>query len=292
MMKRGLSLLALVLASAISSAQVFYGKYDEIPDLQSGRVPSNARNAGVRVDQKLNDFVPLDMPFKNEKGETVTMKSLLSGRPIILLPIFYECTGICTIELNKLMESLNAMKRAEDQVGKMADVVVFSIDPNETPELAAAKEQTYLELYKRKGTEEHWTFLTGSKENVAKFTDAIGFRYKIDPANGNITHPAALLILTPEGQISKYFLGNEYPQKVVLLALADAAKRVIGERDSAPFFMSCISVDPGTGQITINVMNSIKTAGVITLVSLISLLVIWERRGRRARAEMGGSSPA
>lgn len=299
-MKRLFPTLICLLAAGSAFAQ-FYGNYDELPKLDSGRVPSSATNAGVRVDQKLKDFIPLDLKFKNEKGETVTTGSLMQDRPVILLPIFYECTGICSIELNKLMESLNSMKKPEHHVGRLADVVIFSIDPTEGPDLAKLKKDTYLELYKEKdgksarekSLDGSWTFLTGDKETVQKLTDAIGFKYRIDGRNGDITHPACLVVLTPEGQISRYFLGQEYPQKLMLLALEDAGKQVIGEKSIVAEFLSCVSVDPHSGQVTVNVMNLIRLLGIATLISVIAAAVIWERRGRKARtSNLGGGAGA
>jgi protein SCO1 len=299
-MKRLFSTLVCLAAFGSAFAQ-FYGKYDELPKLDSGRVPSNALNAGVRVDQKLKDFIPLDLKFKNERGETVTTGSLLQDRPVILLPIFYECTGICSIELNKLMESLNSMKRPEHHVGRLADVVIFSIDPTEGPDLAKLKKDTYLELYKAKDgksvrdktLDDSWTFLTGDKETVKKLAEAIGFKYRIDERNGDITHPACLVVLTPEGQISRYFLGQEYPQKMMLLALEDAAKDVIGERSVVAEFLSCISVDPHSGQVTVNVMNLIRLLGIATLIGVITAAIVWELRGRKARTtNLGGGAGA
>ncbi|MCG9896261.1 MAG: SCO family protein [Fimbriimonadaceae bacterium] len=283
-MTRLLAALALAAGLVVSASAQFYGKYEEIPKLGSAQVPSNATSAGVRVDQKLNDVLPLDLTFKNEAGDTVALRNLFQGRPVLLLPIFYECTGICTIELNKLMEALNAMKLDEYKVGRLADVIIFSIDPSEGPNLAAAKKETYLSLYKKEGTEQNWSFLTGSKENVAKLTDAIGFRYRID-GDGQITHPGALIIVSPTGKISRYFLGTEYPTRLLINSLRDAAQDRVGERDEAPFFMACVTMDPLTGRLTLNIVNTLKTLGVLTLIGLVGALLVFDRqakaRGRR-----------
>lgn len=294
-MKRLLSLMACLLAVGTAYGQ-FYGKYEDVPKLESGRVPSGAANAGVRVDQKLKDFVPLELKFKNDEGDAVTLGSLIQDRPVILLPIFYDCQGICTIELNKLMESLNALKKPEHHIGRLADVIIFSIDPSEGPDLAKEKKDIYMDLYKdvkgvsqrEKSLDRHWSFLTGDKETVAKLTDAIGFRYRIDPKNGDITHPACMVLLTPEGQISKYFLSTEYPQKILLLALEDANKKVIAEKSIVEAYLSCVSVDPHTGQVTVNVMNLIRVLGIATLIGVIAAAIIWERRGRRTRNDNPG----
>jgi protein SCO1 len=293
---RGVLLAMGLVAASLASAQ-FYGKYQEVPKLNSGRVASSGGAAGVRVMQKLNERVPLDVPFMNERGEKTTLGQTLRGKPAVFLPVFFNCTGICTVELNKLMESLNGMKRSTDWVGTRFDVIVFSIDPREDWKLAKQKEGAYLELYRPKGYEklppkavEGFTFLTGSIENIRKVTDAIGFEYRIDRKTGDIVHPAALLVLTPQGMISRYFLSDTYPTRLLLDSIKDAGQEVIGDRDDAPFFLSCISLDPHTGEVTVNVMNTVKTGGVVTVIALIGALIFWERRGRQFRREKGEPS--
>lgn len=284
--------LALILAAALLTA-VSFGQYYPKPDAPvpgSGRVAADGRMAGVRVDQKLKDFVPLDLPFTNEKGESVPLSSVFGKRPVLLLPIFYSCSGICTQELNGLINALNAFKRPQDQPGETFDVLIVSIDPKENAKMAAEKKTLVMEEYNRKGTEEGWHFWVGSQENVAKLMDSVGFVYRIDSKNGNIVHPAALIALTPKGQISKYFLDSEYEQKPLLIALRDAAENKVGEKDQKPFFMACINIDPITGAVSVNVLNLLKTLGILTVLALITSIIVMNRKYKQSMDLHGGGA--
>ncbi|MES1227963.1 MAG: SCO family protein, partial [Armatimonadota bacterium] len=217
-MRRALALGLLALA-ALGSAQ-FYG-YKEEPMVGSARVATEA-NAGTRVDQKLNDYVSLDTPFTDDKGRNIVLRDVIHDKPVILLPIFYQCPGVCTNELDQLTQSLQGFKK--DNVGSTFDVVVLSIDRTEGAKIAALKKETYVDFYEnqgykvagRKNTKDGWHFLTGTEESIQKLTGEIGFRFYRDSRNGNIVHPAALVVLTPHGKISRYFLSTEYPQRVLL----------------------------------------------------------------------------
>lgn len=208
-----------------------------------GRVASNATNAAVRVDQRLEEKIPLGLEFNKEDGSRVKIGSLLNGRPTILLLIFYECTGICTQELNSLVETLNGFRRDEDEIGQLADVIAVSINPTEDTDMARLKKESYVSLYDREGTEDSWHFLTGELDNINALADSIGYKFTYDAANNQIVHPAALVVLTPEGKISKYFLRTQYDQKPLLEALKAAGNNEIGERSEVESFLSCIKLD-------------------------------------------------
>lgn len=270
--------------AGVASAQLYGPPKGAIPG--ESRVPANMNNAGVRVDQKLNDFIPMDIKFTTEKGEEVQIGSLFSERPVLMLMVFYECTGVCSQELNGLVDVVNRFRKEEDKAGELFDVVVVSIDPSETPKMAAGKKESYLSLYEKSGTEGAWHFLTGKQENIAKLADAVGFKYKIEETAGStpekpkyqITHPAGLMVLTPEGQISKYFLSSEYDQYPLLESLRAARLNKIGDRDDRPFFMACVNVDPMTGKMSMNVLNSVKTAGVVTMLILAFAIFTMSRK--------------
>lgn len=283
-MKKLAFALCLMVAS-LASAQ-FYG-YKETPMIGQGRVATDATNAGTRVDQKLNDFVTLDTPFTDDNGKQIKLGDVVKDKPVVLLPIFYQCPGVCTNELDQLLRSLQGFKK--DNVGDTFDVVVVSIDHTETPELAAKKKELYVDFYEntgekvkgRTGTKNGWHFLTGSEKSVAELTDQIGFRFYRDSKTGNIVHPAALVVLTPHGKISRYFLTTEYPQRVLLDSLRAAALENVGVRDDRPFYLACVHVDPLTGQRSLNILNIVKTAGMVTLLVLVASIASMTLRHRR-----------
>lgn len=288
-----MKLFAAVVATLVLSAQgfsQFYG-YKEAPTPGQGRVATDARNANVRVDQKLGDAIDLNLPFKNDKGEDIKLGDLFHKRPVVLLPIFYQCPGVCTNELDQLMRSVQGFRK--DDVGETFDIVVVSIDHAETPALAAKKKELYVDFYenatkpefRRKGTRDGWHFLTGSEESVRSLTDQIGFRFTRDPVNKNIVHPAALVVLSPAGKISRYFLTTEYPQRILLDSILLAQKEAVGVKDDRPFYLACIHVDPLTGQKSLNVMNTLKTFGLLTVIILAISIVTMSIRNRTQPGE-------
>jgi protein SCO1/2 len=279
---------SILAAAALAGAQFYSPPTGSIPG--ESRVPAKG-NSSVRIDQKLDAQVPKDIKFTDENGKQVVFGDMLQGRPVLMLLIFFECPSVCTTELNNLVEVVNRFKKDEDSAGRLFDVVTVSIDPSEkptaeaiakgSPSVAKLKKQAYLDLYKKKGTERAWHFLTGDQAEIAKLADSIGYKYKIETKEGggyNITHPAGLMVLTPDGKMSKYFLSSEYDQFPLLDALREARARKIGTRDDNPFFLACINVDPLTGQMSMNVMNTVKTSGVLTVLILAFSIFTMNRK--------------
>ncbi|MDI9636873.1 hypothetical protein QM565_14045 [Geitlerinema splendidum] len=179
----------------------------------------------------------------------------------------------------------------KDDVSKLYDVVVVSIDPTETPDQAAMMRKDFIDSYNRPGTEDGFKFLVGDAENIDRLADEVGFRFYRDPKNGRITHPAGLMVLSPERRVCRYFLDQEFSAKMVQLALKDARDEVVGDRDDRPFFLACIDIDPLTGQRSINVMNTVRTGGLATVIVLI-ISVILMNRGAKANHVNDNSNEA
>ena len=288
-MKRWL-LPAMVATAAMASAQ-FYG-YKDTPVPGQARVATDATSAGVRVDQKLDNYVDLKTPFVDAEGNNVTLDNYFHKRPVVLLMVFYECAGVCTDELNNLVASVKGFKK--DNVGDTFDVVVVSIDPREGPKVAAAKKQTYVDIYEgdskvpgRVGTGKGWHFLTGTDDNIHKLADQVGFVYNRDTKTGNITHPASLMVLTPTGRLSRYFVTTEYPQQVLLSSIRAAKEEKIGVKDDRPFFLACVNIDPMTGQRSLNVLNTVRTFGVLTVLAMVTAMVVWSRKTKKTEEAEG-----
>lgn len=288
---RALASLLLIVGLVTWGSAQFYG-YPENQVPGQARVATGAAGIDVRVDQRLNEFLPLDATFKDDDGKTVQLKDLIQSKPVVILPVFYKCAGVCETELYNLADSLKGFKR--DFVGREFDVVIVGIDPKETPIDAAAKKDTVIAAYmgpstdrtKRLEAEKGWHFLTGDMENIHKTCDALGFKFSYDKTNGSIVHPAGLMVVTPAGKISRYFIATEYPQRVLLDSIRDAGNNRIGVRDDRPFFLACIQIDPLTGQRTMNILNTLKTTGVLTILALGVSIVVWNRK---YKAEQGGN---
>jgi protein SCO1/2 len=235
----------------------------------------------VRIDQKLNDSVPMDAQFRDEKGRPVALGQFFNGKPVILSLVYYNCPMLCTQVLNGLQRSIKDMSLT---LGKDFEIVTLSIDPTEKPVLAEAKQSLYTGFYGRPGSSSAWHFLIGDDVQIHRVADAVGFQYAYDPDSHQYAHASAIMVLTPEGKISKYFYGVTYPQRDLRLGLVDASEGKIGSPvDQVLLF--CYHYDPHTGKYGLLISRLIQLSGGLTvLVGGICLLILF-RRERYALSE-------
>ena len=176
-------------------------------------------------------------------------------------------------------------------LGKHYEVVTVSFNPHETWQLAAAKKANYVEKYKGKGSVEGWHFLTGQEDNIKKLADAAGFHYKYDPITKQFAHASAILVITPEGRIARYFYGIEYKPRDFRLGLVEASQHKIGSPVDA-IMLFCFHYDPMTGKYGLVIMNVIRTLGSATVIGLAALLFVLIRRDRQHRHDAVLGRPA
>jgi len=229
---------------------------------------------GVDVEQRLNTQLPLDLRFQNESGEEVQLGDLLEGKPAILNLVYYECPMLCTQVLNGLITSLRPITFTP---GNEFNIITVSFNPKETPALAAKKKESYLKDYAREGAGRGWFFLTGTQESITKLTQTVGFRYKYDPTTNQYAHSTAIIVLTPEGKIARYFYGIEYPSKDLRLSLVEASQNKIGTvADKVLLF--CFHYDPSQGRYSATVINIIRAGGILTILLIGGFILIMRRR--------------
>ncbi len=232
---------------------------------------------GVGYDQKLDAQVPADLTFVNEAGQTVQFADFLGDKPIVLVMAYYECPMLCTLVLNGL---LNGLDELDFDIGSEFEVVTVSIDPHETPEMAVAKKDTYIQFYGRPGAAEGWHFLTTDETNINRLTETIGFRYQYDEKSDEYAHPTGMIVLTPEGRISRYFFGIEFNSTDLRLGLVEASTHKIGSAIDQLLLM-CYQYDPETGQYTPIIMNIIQIVGLTTVGLILIPIVTTIYRSRR-----------
>jgi protein SCO1/2 len=233
----------------------------------------------VGFDQRLNEQVPLDLIFRDETGRAVKLGDYFTSKPVILVLAYYRCPMLCTEVLNGLVRTLLDVPFA---MGKDYEVVTVSFDPRETPEMAAAKKRTYLERYGRPEAGQGWHFLTGEEDSIEKLTKAVGFRYTYDPINDQFAHASGILLLTPQGKISRYFFDINYSPRDVRLGLVEASANKIGSPvDQVLLF--CFHYDPAQGKYGAAIMNFVRLGGVATLLGVGTLLGVLWRQERRER---------
>lgn len=270
MTHRGLLLLSL---AALALARPAWG---DGPPADSR--PAELRDVGF--DQQLGAQVPLDLTFRNEAGEPVTLGSLLRGKPVILSLAYYQCPMLCTLVLNGLT---SAMRALPFDAGSQYDVITVSIDPRETAAMATAKKATYLESYKRPGAADGWHFLTGDADSIARLAAAVGFRYKFLPERNEFAHAAGIMVLTPTGTVARYFYGVEFSPRDLRLGLIEAAENRIGTPVDQ-LLLFCYRYDPSTGRYTTAVLTFIRLGGVATVLALAAFLLRSLRRERASAA--------
>lgn len=234
---------------------------------------------GVGIDQKLNSQVPLNINFRDDLGRTVPLSTFFqSGKPVLLAPVYYRCPMLCSQVLSEMSSALKAVSL---DPGKDFEVVAFSFDPKDTVALAAAKRKTYFDRYGRPGTANGWHFLTGDPDNIKLLMDAVGFHYKYDPSTDQYAHASGIMILTPQGRLSKYFYGVDYSPRDIRLGLVEASNDKIGTPvDEALLF--CYHYDPSTGKYGAVVINIMRAAGGGFVLLCGAFLLIAFRHDRRS----------
>ena len=239
----------------------------------------------VGIDQNLDGQIPLDLSFFDEEGNEVTLGDYLGERPALLTLVYYECPVLCTQVLNGLTRSLRVLSF---DVGKEFDIITVSIDPGETPARAAAKKSEYVKQYGRVSAQHGWHFLTGGQEQIDRLTKAVGFRYEYDPETDQYVHASGIMLLTPEGKLARYFYGIEYAPKDVRLGLVEASQGKIGSAVDQ-LLLLCYQYDPATGKYGLVIMNSIRIAGLLTVVIIATFVTVMLRRDRRGKPGQAGA---
>lgn len=235
----------------------------------------------IGFDQRLDAQVPLDLPFRDENGRTVRLGDYVRDKPVLLTLGYWECPNLCPLSRTGLLTSLNELQFT---VGQEFEVVMVSIAPTETPDLAAQVKAQEVAGYNRSGSANGWHFLTGEHTEIDRLAEAIGFRYAFDKRQNEYAHVSGLVVLTPTGKVARYLYGIEYNPRDLRLSLIEATTNRIGAwADQVLLF--CYTYDPVTGQYSLLFMRLMQTAALLT-VALISVM-IWlllrnERRGLHA----------
>lgn len=238
----------------------------------------------VGFDQKLNAQAPLDLAFRDETGRSVQLGDYFGAKPVILTLGYYECPMLCGLVFRETADSLRAID--EMTIGDEFEVVSVSIDPGETPEIAAGKKTLHVQQYGRDGAAAGWHFLTGTQPAIDALTQAVGFRYVYDLEIDQYAHPAGIIILTPQGRVSRYIFGIDFPPKDVRLGLVEASDGQVGTAVDH-LLLLCYQYDPATGQYTPLITNMMRLVGVATVLILggALLFLLWQERHKPALPE-------
>jgi protein SCO1 len=241
--------------------------------------PANTRPPrleNVGIEQHLNAQLPPDLIFHDDAGKTVKLGDYFGGKPLILNLVYYNCTMLCGEALAGLA---SAMRLVKFDVGNEFDVVTVSFDPRETPEMAAVKKIDYVKRYGRANAAAGWHFLTGQPDSINALTKTVGFQYQYDAKSNQYAHATAIMVLTPQGRISRYFYGVDFPPKDLRMGLVEASQGKIGNAVDA-VLLYCYHYNPETGKYGAMVANILRLAAAATILLLSGLIFILWRLDR------------
>jgi protein SCO1 len=267
-------LLAVPRATAQTNGSPVAGN-TPAPGIPSSAVPPALRDIGF--DQNLDRQVPLDTPFKDEAGRAVRLGDYFGKRPVVMVFAYYDCPMLCTIVINGLASALNVLSL---EPGRDFEIVTVSFNPRDTPASATTKKAGYIARYKQPRAAEAWHFLTGDERSIDRLTKAAGFRYAWDATTGQFAHPTGVIVLTPDGRLSRYLFGIEYAPRDLRYAIVDASNGRVGSVvDSLVLY--CYHYDPATGRYGVAIMRLLRTAAAGTVLVLGAFIVAMIRREKR-----------
>jgi len=275
---RGRTGLWAMAAAAVLCVGAWGQTLDPLSPPASAR-PPQLKHVGIQ--QRLGKQIPADLEFRDETGKQVRLGQYLGNGPVILNFVYFHCPMLCGQVLQGLTGALRAIGYS---VGRDFTVLTVSFDPQETPEMAAAKKKTVLATYGRPEAEKGWHFLTGSAASIAGLTQAAGFQYQYDAQNNQFAHPTAILVLTPEGKISQYYYGIEYAPRDLRLGLVEASNGQIGTLvDEALLY--CYRYDPQTGKYSAIISRVLRISGAVWLALVSVFLVMMFRTEPKYRVQ-------
>lgn len=231
----------------------------------------------VGIDQKLNAKLPLDAEFSDEQGAPVKLGQFFGPRPVVLALVYYTCPMLCTQVLSGLAGSLQGVTFT---VGKEYEVVIVSFNPGETPAMAVERKNNFVSRYIRAADASHIHFLTGRETSIKALTSAVGFRYVFDQASGQYAHPASIMVVTPDGRMSRYLYGVEFAPRDLKLALVEASAGKVGTMVDQALLL-CYHYDPETGRYGLVIMNFVRAGGALTVLAMGLWIGLSLRRERR-----------
>jgi protein SCO1/2 len=275
-------------AAALGCALAAGAQVSSYGDKQTGentgdQLPTVLQKVGV--EQHLNQQLPMDAQFVDDHGNTVRLGDYFGKRPAIVSLVYYNCPMLCSEEMDGLASALEMVKLTP---GKDFEILIISIDPTETPQLAARKKAYYVKRYGRPETANGWHFLTGQQPSIDAVAKAVGFGYvRVPGPDGKLdqfAHASSIELATTDGKLAQYYLGVEYSPKDVMLGLIEASGNKIGS-PVANIITYCYHYDPQTNTHSLIVARIVQVGGMFTVVSLGSFMFVMFRRDLRLGRE-------
>ncbi len=233
----------------------------------------------VEIQEQLGATVPLDASFRDQDGKPLSLGEVFRGdRPVVMALVYYDCPMLCGLVMSGMAR---AMRESGLELGKDFRAISVSFDPREKPALALVRQATYLQSMGRPERTADWRFLTGEEPQIGKVTGAVGFKYAYDPATRQFAHPAAIVVLTPDGKVSRYLYGVEYPGRDLRLALVEAGEGRVGTSVDR-ILLTCYRYDPSTRRYVPWALGFVRIgAALVALLLAGGLVLLWRRDAKR-----------
>ncbi len=255
---------------------ILLGLFVVVPAHGQGVFRADA-SSGASIDQKIGAEIPLDLEFVDENGRKVRLGDFFGDRPVVLTPVYYSCPMLCNLVLDGLVRTALNLKF---DIGDDYEIVTVSFDHTESFEMAKAKKDLYTRRYGRPGVGSGWHFLTGEQLAIRDLMESVGFGYSYDSIQDQYAHAAAIIVLTPDGVIARYFYGFEYDARDLRLGLVEASDGQVGTPID-DLLLLCFSYDPATGKYSRIAMNAVRVGGTLTVVCIFGFIFIMVRRDKK-----------
>jgi protein SCO1 len=276
------ALLAALIASSSTdpvsaSTTVAGGGYGYAPLRQVG-------DESVDVVERLGEPIPAALRFYDAFRNDVALSEFLDGKkPVVVSLVYFNCPMLCSLVMKGLVKGLNETGL---QLGKDYRGITVSFDPKDTPRVAAEAQRGYLAALRSRGGAhaQDWPFLTGGEANARALAEALGFKYRYDGPTAQFAHPAVVFVLTPEGRISRYLYGVEFPGRDLRLSLVEASGGRVGTSFDR-VLLKCFRYDPGTGRYRLYAVNFVRGGAFASFLALVvGLAVLWRQEWKRKRS--------
>lgn len=275
----------LIVAAAFLFPLFAHGGHSHKPDLPQGAamdsialLPAAADTAvsgAMGMDEKPGALVPLDIPFIAQTGDTIRLRDIVKG-PTILSLLYYKCPDACSILLTSIA---NVLRPFTDKPETAPNVVTISIDEKETPADALKARTIAFEAVQKPYPAQRWHFLTGPAESIKKVTAAVGFRYV--KKGDEFDHPLGLIILSPQGKVTRYILGTDFLPMDITMSLMEASNGTV-QPTIARVLRACFSYDPKSHRFVFNILQVSATV-ILTLLGIFVAYLIVSGKKRKAR---------
>lgn len=283
-----LPVACLAFAGMAGASSVVRAQAPLRPDIPAGTGGEQMALRGIGVDESFDSAVPRDARFRDHEGNSVTLGDFIDGqRPVILQFVYHSCATVCDLSMNNLATALTQQPWT---VGVEYDVITLSMDPHDTPAVAAAARGRLIGRYGRPEAARGWHFLVGDEDQILRVADAVGYRFRWDAPTQQYAHPAVLMILQSSGRVARYLHGIEFVPNDIRLALIEGADdRSITTAERVLSY--CFRYDAHDSRYVLAAWNLMRAGGVLTMVLLFGgLAVLWRREVKKGRIAAAGAA--